>query len=242
MRISRIFVSRVLSPNREITLEGDAAHYIRNVLRLRKHDTLRLFDGSGGEFRAELLLVSRKQVRVRVGEWTEVLSESPLRLNLAIGISRGERMDFVIQKSVELGVAGIRPLVTERSVVRLDAGRALQKMEHWQRIAQNACEQCGRDTVPQVEEPVRLNEWIADTSGHRYFMDPRATTGFAQPDAKPAEILLLCGPEGGFSSHERDLAETSGFTGVSLGPRILRTETAVLAGMAVIQSLWGDLG
>lgn len=243
MRLSRLYLSQPLAANTEIKTDDAVAHYVRDVLRLRKGDTVCIFDGQGGEYQASVLEVHRHGLKLAVGDWREQLSESVLHTELGLGISRSERMDYAIQKAVELGVSRIVPLETERTVVRLSDERREQRRQHWQKIAISACEQSRRCCVPEVAEPVSLEVWLASTSGLRLFCDPRAKQGLAQiSKADGYRVCLLSGPEGGFSETERQLAKDFGFIPVRLGPRILRTETAALAILTAVQLLWGDLG
>ncbi|MGH8549572.1 MAG: 16S rRNA (uracil(1498)-N(3))-methyltransferase [Methylococcales bacterium] len=242
MRIPRIYLPITLNPATPIELDEHSAHHVRSVLRLQKGDSLQLFNGRGSEFSAVLTLVSKKSVTLEVGEARPCNTESSLSIHFGLAVSRAERMDFAIQKSVELGVGSITPLLTERCVVRLDEHRSGQKQSHWQRIATNASEQSGRARVPEIRQPVPLNSWLQDCQDLKIFLDPSSTRSLQTLESVPRSIYLLCGPEGGFTARERELAVNRGFIGVCLGPRILRTETAALAGITLIQALWGDLG
>ncbi len=203
---------------------------------------MQLFDGRGAEYSAVLTLVSKSSVSVLVGEASPCNTESPLAIHFGLAISRGERMDFAIQKSVELGVASITPVLTERCVVRLDPHRSKQKHSHWQRIATNASEQSGRARVPEIREPAALTSWLTNCQDLKIYLDPSSSRTLHSLESAPRGVTLLSGPEGGFTERERELAVNAGFIGVRLGPRILRTETAALAGITLIQALWGDLG
>lgn len=243
MRLSRLYLSQPISAHCEILADDAVAHYARDVLRLRKGDAVLLFDGRGGEYEGAVLEAHRHGLKLAVGAWRERNSESTLRTELGLGISRGERMDYAVQKAVELGVSRITPLRTEHTVVKLSDERREQRRLHWQKIAVSACEQSGRCRVPEVAEPTSLEAWLQAQSGLRLFCDPRADQGLAQLAAPgDSRVCLLAGPEGGFSSAERRLAQDSGFLPVRLGPRVLRTETAALAILAAAQLLWGDLG
>jgi 16S rRNA (uracil1498-N3)-methyltransferase len=245
MRAPRIFHPEPLMEGTAVVLESSAARHLLTVLRLEPGAHLTLFDGSGQEFEAELERIAGKQawampLKARAGK-----TESPLNIALAQGISRGERMDYTVQKAVELGVTTILPLAMERSVVRLDAEKSERKREHWQSVVNSACEQSGRVRVPQVAAPQAFTAFLAahrNTSG-KLLLDAMADTALAKlPKPDQNGVLLLVGPEGGLSDTERRLAETAGFKGVRLGPRILRTETAALVALSLMQSLWGDLG
>jgi 16S rRNA (uracil1498-N3)-methyltransferase len=239
MRLSRLYVNRPLQSGSEAVLDEPAARYVSQVLRLRAGDSVTLFDGSGRDFAAELTRCGRRACSARVGE---VLTSEPparLQLHLGIGISRGERMDFAIQKSVELGVTAITPLFTERSVVQLDAGRLDRRIAHWQGVVVSACEQSGRSRLPVLRAAAGLADWLKTRDGG-LMLDHRAPRSLAAlPDPGNA-LTLLVGPEGGLSGTERELAAAHRFIGVRLGPRVMRTETAPLAALAAIQALWGD--
>ncbi len=244
MRMPRVFVALDLHPDAELSLQGDAARHLLKVLRLGPGAALRVFNGDGREFEAEILDLAHNRPRVRLGAAGPAEPEPPLHIGLGIGVSKGERMDWVIQKSVELGVSAITPLWTERTVVKLDRRRLERRLQHWRGVVIAACEQSGRRRLPVLQPPQALAEWLGNTDcGHRLMLDHRATCGLTAlpPPATPA-LALLTGPEGGLSATERSLAENSGFQGVRLGPRILRTETAPLAALTAIQLLWGDLG
>lgn len=239
MRISRIFTDLPLSPGTETELGEAAARYIGQVLRLRPGQSLVLFDGSGVDHEAGLIRCDRRGCRVRVIRALTTEPAPPIRVHLGIGISRGERMDYAIQKSVELGVAAITPLFTARGVVRLKAERLQKRIAHWQGVVVSACEQSGRSRLPALNPPLELADWLRGrTQGlllHHEAAQP--LTEFPHPgDA----LNLLIGPEGGLQGSERELALAGGFAAVRLGPRILRTETAPLAALAAIQTLWGD--
>ncbi len=238
--MTRIFSALPLSPGIDLELPERAARHVA-VLRMRPGEELTLFDGTGGEYRAVLLEVSRRCVLVRVGRHSPVERESALQITLLQGISRGERMDYTLQKAVELGVTRIVPLSTRRSNVRLDEERARRRQEHWQGVVIGACEQCGRNRVPPVL-PVTPFKVL----GHLGLPDVRlmlqAGGGCSLPEIPqtPAELALLAGPEGGFSPDETELARREGFTALTLGPRVLRTETAALAAISALQAMWGD--
>lgn len=244
MRINRLYLEQHISAQQEVPLDTDAAHHLTRVLRLRAGADLRVFDGHGREFHATLLQAGRKGGRLRIAEACEAVSESPLQITLAQGISRGDRMDLVVQKATELGVHRISPVMTERSVVRLDEQRRQRRSDHWRRIMINACEQCGRATLPRLDEAAQFDNWLASLDGPsaRLVLHPGARRRVSAAE-KPADgkLLVVIGPEGGFSSRERSVLEDRGFVAVSLGPRILRTETAALAALAVLQSVCGDL-
>ena len=242
MRVSRLFLPVPLQRGEQIELDQDSAHYVRTVLRLHKTAPIILFNGDGGDWSAVLGEVSRKRVAVTVNNWIERDVESPLRTILGLSISRSDRMDLSVQKSVELGVNGITPLLTERSVVQMKNEKKLQKIRHWQKIAQHAAEQSGRTRVPEISQPCQLYNWLEEPTGLKIFLDPNANISLAQLQPTEGLVTLLSGPEGGFSDNERESAKLAGFVPVRLGSRILRTETASLAALAAIQMLWGDFG
>lgn len=242
MRISRFFLPQTLSSGATIQLDPNSAHYVRTVLRLKKGAELTVFNGAGGEFPASLREAHREAVSLELGAFNPRELESPLVTHLGLGIARGERMDLAIQKAVELGVTAVTPLFTERCVVQLDETRKQQRLGHWQRVAISACEQCGRNRVPEIHPPLQLYDWVNRQQGRRLFLDPHGGKGLRELPAPEGSVSLLSGPEGGFGEHERQWALAAGFEPLRLGPRILRAETAALAALAAIQGLWGDLG
>ena len=242
MRISRLYVAMPLSLHEKVELDEDSAHYLRAVLRLKKGQAISLFNGEGGEFLGQTVEVSRKRVLIELQSYTGRSVESDLLVVLGLGISRGDRMDFAIQKSVELGVTQLTPLMTKRCVVQLTAEKGKNKVRHWQKIAQHAAEQSGRTIRPDVDNVENLESWLKQQAGLKIFLDPFATQTLKQLQPEDNRVTLLAGPEGGFSEQERELAKQAGFIPVKLGPRVLRTETAALAALTAVQVLWGDLG
>ncbi|UVE45297.1 16S rRNA (uracil(1498)-N(3))-methyltransferase [Pseudomonas chlororaphis] len=238
MRLSRFFIDAPLSLG-EHELPEAQAHYIGRVLRMAEGDALQLFDGSGNEFRGTLLEVSKKRVVVRLDESFAGQVESPLQIHLGQGLSRGERMDWAIQKATELGVNEITPIFSERCEVRLKDERADKRLAHWRQVAVSACEQCGRSRVPVIHPPMLLADWIKQTQADlKLVLHPVAEPLVSH--AKPATLAFLIGPEGGLSDTEVDQAQDAGFLPARLGPRVLRTETAPVVALAVAQQLWGD--
>jgi 16S rRNA (uracil1498-N3)-methyltransferase len=224
-------------------LPREASHHLVHVLRLSTGDSLVIFDGEGCEYDANIERVSKTGVKVKLVGSRALDRESPLQVTLAQGISSGDRMDYTIQKAVELGVHAIQPLTTERSVVRLDPARAEKRVAHWRSVAIAACEQCGRNRVPNIAPVSNLTAWLGSlaASSLRMTLSPHASAKLATIDRKnSASILLLVGPEGGFAPREESDAQATGFTAVRLGPRVLRTETAAVAALAAMQTLWGD--
>ncbi len=240
MRISRLFTALPLSADSTRVLTDAAAHYLGKVLRVGNGDRLVLFNGDGLEYQATVENVGKHEVQVRVGAARAPATESALHTHLGLGISRGERMDYAIQKSVELGVSVIVPLFTEHCEVKLSGERVDKRQSHWQQIAISACEQSGRVKVPLVETPQNLETWLARTGGGlRLVLDHEESGHLAGP--RPANgVSLLIGPEGGLSPAEIAAAKTAGFTGIRLGNRVLRTETAPVAALSVLQFLWGE--
>jgi len=245
MALTRLFIKEQLGPGQHLQLNAEQARYIGKVLRLRVGDPVTVFNGQGGEFAATAEALGKNSAVLLIGEQSAVATESPLKVHLVQGTSRGDRMDLVVQKATELGVKRISPVLTEYGVVKLDAARAAKRRAHWQSVAESACEQSGRTRPPLVDEPMALNAWFgartkeADTD---LILRPGAATTLASLAAPVTKVCLLIGPEGGFSDSEYEDAEVAGFNAVSLGPRILRTETAAIAAIAVMQSRWGDLG
>lgn len=242
MRISRLYTRIPLAIDQHIELDDDNAHYVRSVLRLKKDAKLMIFNGKGGEYLCTVVEVSRKTVRCAIEQWHDRCVESTLQLTLGLSISRGDRMDLSVQKSVELGVNHITPLCTERCVVQFSAEKKLQRLQHWQKIVQHAAEQSGRTMLPELTEIHYLPDWLNHQQGLKVFLDPYAETSLAELKPEDRKVTLLTGPEGGFANSERDMATAAGFIPVRLGSRILRTETASLAALAAAQMLWGDFG
>jgi len=240
----RLYHPAPFSPGAVLTLPDAAARHVQ-ALRLEPGDAVVLFCGDGAESRAEIVDIQRRATVVRLTGQRHIDRESPLRIVLAQGICAGDRMDWVIQKATELGVAAVQPLVTERTVVRLGGERRERREQHWQNVAIAACEQCGRNRIPAVEPTLTLEQFMAalgpvpDTS-LRILLSPYAQRRVADLH-QSSSTMLAVGPEGGFSESERSLLERYGFIPVRLGPRILRTETAPLAALTLLQSLWGDL-
>ena len=242
---TRLFQAIPLKEGERVWLDAQASHHLAGVLRARRGDTLTLFNGEGGEFAATLLRIEHRKVEVAIGAWQPRNIESPLRLHLGQGISRGEKMDFTLQKAVELGVSAVTPLLTTRCNVRLQKERFEKKWHHWRAIAVHACEQCGRNTVPEIFPPMTLTGWLETLSVEQGFvLDPRASDSLKTVLAGKTltEAALLIGPEGGLDEEEIRQALSRQFVSLSLGPRILRTETAGLAAISALQCLSGDLG
>ena len=244
MRTTRCHIDQPLAVGQTLSLPEEASTHLLRVLRLAPGDEVVLFNGDGHDYGARLLSAAKRGAEAEVLSRREVPNESPLRITLAQGIARGEKMDLVLQKATELGVAAFAPMVTERTEVKLDADRAGKRMAHWRGVLGAACGQSGRARVPALAEPVSINTYAAgETADLRLVLDPQGRHSLRDLPLKPGQSLALAvGPEGGLS--ERDLAtlRAAGFVGLRLGPRILRTETAGLAAIAALQSLHGDLG
>jgi 16S rRNA (uracil1498-N3)-methyltransferase len=238
MRLSRFFIDAPLTLGQQELPEAQA-HYIGRVLRHAVGNAVQLFDGSGREFRGELVEVGKKTVRVELREQLDGQAESPLRIHLGQGLSRGERMDWAIQKAVELGVAEITPIVSERCEVRLKDERADKRLAHWRQVAISACEQCGRSVLPVIHPPLELADWLARSEADlKLVLHPVAEPLLSH--ARPQSLAFLIGPEGGLSESEVAQAKAQGFHAARLGPRVLRTETAPVVALSVAQQLWGD--
>lgn len=245
MRLTRVYVAQSLAAGATVTLEGAAASHLTRVLRARAGEPLTLFNGEGGEYAARILGQGGGKVSVAVGAHQASERESPLSLTLAQGVARGERMDLVVQKATELGVARLVPLLTERSVVRLAGAQAQKKLEHWRAVAIAACEQSGRNRLPQIAAAQTLHEFLGsepggDAAALRLLLAPDGATRLGELP-RSARVSLLIGPEGGLSAPERERAVAAGFLAVRLGPRVLRTETAALVAVALLQRQFGDI-
>jgi 16S rRNA (uracil1498-N3)-methyltransferase len=243
MRVHRFFTNQPLHKNQQITLEEDPAHHIHQVLRLRAGDDVVIFSNHGEEYAATLNQVNKQQVTAILGDCLRHETQSPLTIHLMLGISRGERMDFALQKATELGVNRVTPVFTERCVVKLNEKKRVHRHTHWQRIVINACEQSGRCRIPVIDKPEEFGNALsamADTTA--ILLDHRSQSTLHQLVPPKTGLAILIGPEGGLTDGERQLAMQKGFLGIRLGPRIMRTETAPLATIAAVQTLWGDFG
>ena len=238
MRLSRLYCESNLGAEALLTLGEDHAHYLGKVLRVKPGHQLVLFNGTHGEFDAEVISIGKRELQVTLGN-CQRQPEQLLPVHIGLGLSRGERMDYAIQKATELGVTHITPLFTEFSEVRLDSDRADKRIAHWQKVAISASEQCGRCTVPEIFNPMPVKEWVSQVPrGQGFMLDHTGTAGFTGD--RPAVVYLLIGPEGGTSNDEKQLANYAGFTMVRLGPRVLRTETAPVVALTALQLRWGD--
>lgn len=240
MRLSRVFIDSPLEPNATLDLPKDTAHYLSNVLRLRTQAELLVFNSRDGEFRARICEASKKSVTVELIERVRAPQEASLSIHLLLGLSRSDRMDLAVQKSTELGVTAITPVYTEHGEVRLKAERSEKKLQHWRKIAISACEQSGRLDVPAIHAPCALYDVAPEGTTNRWMLEPSGEDVFPESIANQ-HIELLIGPEGGFSGAEIDWARSEGFKVVALGQRILRTETAPIAALAILQHRFGDM-
>ncbi|HSR64017.1 MAG TPA: 16S rRNA (uracil(1498)-N(3))-methyltransferase [Xanthomonadaceae bacterium] len=241
MRVIRAFVDRPLAVGGSVVLPDDAAAHLVRVLRLREGDGCVLFNGDGCDYAATLEAAGKREVRVRIDACAAVDNESPLRITLLQGIARGEKMDWILQKAAELGVAAFVPVASERSEVRLDAERADKRLAHWRSVVRSACEQSGRAVVPAVSAPQSLAAALAALpTGARFLLDPVADAAIGTLQLQDGACVLAIGPEGGWSPRDREQLTSAGFAGLRLGPRILRTETAGLAAIAALQAGFGD--
>lgn len=241
MRTVRIFQPIKLSVNLVFELTAAAANHLVRVLRFALDDEFIVFNGEGGEYCAKIILIKKQQVIVQVLRYQDFLVESPLEIHLGQAVSRGEKMDFTIQKAVELGVKTITPLMTERCGVKLTSERWDKKIQHWNGIIIAACEQSGRDKIPNITPPMQLAKWLSEfTADLNLILHPFATQKLSALTIKSKSINLLIGPEGGFEEYEVNLAQSHKFMPLRLGPRILRTETAALTAIAALQTQFGD--
>jgi 16S rRNA (uracil1498-N3)-methyltransferase len=244
---TRIYQAIPLSLNATIILDEKASHHLARVLRSAVGETVTIFNGEGGEYEAEITAITKKNVTVMLKQFHARDVESPLQIHLAQGIARGEKMDFIIQKAVELGVSHIIPLITERCNVRLDNEREEKRLQHWHSVVISACEQSGRNRLPQLARPQSLSDWLtkvqqSESFAMSFVLSPYVKTKLTKESPRTFDkpIALLLGPEGGLSDQEIALAEQQHFSALNLGPRVLRTETATLAAVSVLQFAFGD--
>lgn len=241
MSTPRVYVSLELAPGRSIELPARPAHHLLRVLRLKNSALVTVFNGDGHDYHGHLVEAKGDVARLYVDERTDEEPGAPLEVRLGLGISKGERMDFAIQKAVELGVSRIDPLITEFGQVRLDAERRAKRLAHWQGVAVAACEQSGRRRLPELTATIDVADWLqADHPPSRIVLDPSGGTTLPQLSAPEGALCMLVGAEGGLSPGELEQARERSFISVRLGPRVLRTETAPLAVLAALQVLWGD--
>jgi 16S rRNA (uracil1498-N3)-methyltransferase len=244
MRIPRIYTDQPLRSGAEVLLPEQAGEHVARVLRMERGHPLILFNGDGCEYDATLAQLAKRAVTAEVAHGRDVDRESKLRITLAQGVARGEKMDWILQKATELGVARIVPVVTERTEVKLDEERAERRVAHWRSVIIGACEQSGRTHLPEIDMPLRLDRWLgdlADDAALRLALLPEGEAGPREFASVDGEVLLCVGPEGGFSDNDIAQLRQAKFQGLRLGPRILRTETAGIAAMAALQAVAGDM-
>ncbi len=246
--MTRVYQPQPLKVNTNIQLDEQASHHLSRVLRMAVGDKVTVFNGEGGEYEAVIQQINKKNIQLELSSFSAREAESPINITLAQGLARGEKMDFIVQKAVELGVKNIVPLITERCNVKLDGAREEKRVQHWQSVAISACEQSGRNYVPQVSAPVTLQNWLPNAKADKCFvLSPHVenklnTVVPAQAGIQAgSSIILLIGPEGGLSDAEIQVALKHHFLPLNLGPRVLRTETAPLAAIAMLQTRFGDL-
>jgi 16S rRNA (uracil1498-N3)-methyltransferase len=241
MRTTRIYIEEQnLKTNSDISLNKDKSHYLSRVLRCKLEQELVVFNGlSEYEYQAKIIDINKQTVTLHIYQENKINSESPLNIHIGQAISKGEKLDLVIQKVTELGAAELTPLITERSESK--KSNLDKKLEHWQRIAISAAEQCGRTKILKINQILKLDEWLTEPNGLKLTLDPTSTLKLKDIKADTKNFSLLIGPEGGLSQAEIILAQKNDFTPISLGPRVMRTETAPIAIVSIIQSQWGDV-
>jgi 16S rRNA (uracil1498-N3)-methyltransferase len=240
MRTPRIYTPQTLAGSSFVELEQQASHHINKVLRMQEGDSIILFNGDGFDYTARIDSIHKKSLSASINDAIVRETESPLSIHLGIGISKGDRMDWIMQKATELGVTAITPLFTERTEVRLKGERLEKKHLHWQQIIISACEQSGRSVLTKLAPATRIDLWTTSNDAEKKFVLHHRSTQSLDSEDTPKSIALLVGPEGGLSEAEIKAAEKQNFDALALGPRVLRTETAPLAALSVLQYLWGD--
>jgi 16S rRNA (uracil1498-N3)-methyltransferase len=241
MRIPRVFVPLILTPGAELPLPETQAHYLTRVLRMEAGRPLIVFNGQGGDYSAEIIHTSKNTCTIKIGNFNSSNQQSTLNCSLAIGISKGDRFEYVLQKACELGATEIYPLFTSRTEVRLDTTRQNKKTEHWQQVLISSCEQNGRNLIPQLHTPQTLGEFLPNANADLKLVLHHRANQALNSYATPQSVCLLIGPEGGLSEDEINQSIGQGFNPLVLGPRILRTETAPLVALSLVQYQWGDL-
>lgn len=239
--MTRLYINSDFAAAADLVLPDEAAHHARSVLRLTRGEHISVFNGTEARL-AEVIEVNRQRMVVRLGERIAHNPESPLNITLVQSISRGERMDYTIQKAVELGVNRIVPVLSRRTVVKFDHKREAKRLNHWRGVIQHAAEQSGRVRLPELTAVYSFDHWLRESGGDRIALHPAGKAPLAQISQPRGPLYLLAGPEGGFDPQELDLLRDSGVVIATLGPRILRTETAALCALSVLQTLFGDLG
>jgi len=242
MKISRIYTSQTIIDNKLLTLQGNSANYVYSALRKKSNDLLYVFNGSGKVWQAQIIVSTKKHIEMMVGDSIESQLESPLTIDMGQCVSRGNRMDYAIQKMTELGVSIISPILSERCEIKISETASQQKLNHWNNIAISACEQSGRNTIPEISTITPLTEWVSCCQNTtRLVLQPSATAHLLNNISKPESISVLIGPEGGLSEKEIQQATNCNFIPIQIGTRILRTETAPIVILTLLQYLWGDL-
>ncbi len=242
MRLTRIYQPGEFTLDEIIPLSATASQHVGRVLRMKVGDYVTLFNGINYEYNAKIVTINKREVYVEIQKIQQLSRESNLYIHLAQGISKGDKMDFVVQKSVELGVTNIIPILSERCNVNINVERLTKKQKQWQDQAISACEQCGRNFIPTIEEPCKFNSFLEMcNTTHKFILYPDATMSWHDYPNISQEITVLIGPEGGFSNKEITLAENFNFKPINLGPRILRTETAAISTISIMQALFGDI-
>ncbi|GAA4347183.1 16S rRNA (uracil(1498)-N(3))-methyltransferase [Kangiella taiwanensis] len=243
MRVSRIYTAEELNVGQLLQLDREASNHLSRVLRLKVGNPVVLFNGDGADYHGVIETIDRNQVGVHLKDQSTVDVESPLHIHLYQGVSRGDKMDLTLQKGVELGIKEFTPLLTERCGVKLDQKRWEKKVQHWEKVIQSACEQCGRATLPILNPVIDITSALSNTdSSQHFFLHPEAEQSFISysKEVPSGSIGLWVGPEGGFSDKEIEQVLNNNITPVQLGPRVLRTETSALAAVSVMNTLWGD--
>ncbi|UYM18057.1 16S rRNA (uracil(1498)-N(3))-methyltransferase [Endozoicomonas euniceicola] len=241
MRNPRIYFPQPMNAGAMVELTDSAANHVGKVLRMKPREPLILFNGEGSAYQGRIESVSKKSVMVLLERQIEKTVESPLSIHLGQSLSRGERMDYAIQKATEVGVTEITPLFSERCEVKLNQERMEKRLRHWQQVAISACEQCGRNRVPVIHPAIYVDEWMAQQTSDLKFVLHHRTERRLEGYDQPASVSLLIGPEGGLTADEIERAEQQGFNALALGPRVLRTETAPVSAITLMQYLWGDV-
>ncbi len=241
MRVPRIYHASSISAAGPLTLDERAARYLTQVLRLQCDNPVVVFDGRGGEWQAVIAQLGKKSLQLELQEFSSINRSSSLNIHLGIGLSRGERMDWIVQKATELGVSAITPLLTERCEVKLQGERLAKRLQHWRGVSVSACEQSGLNVLPELHKPANSTAWAMQNSADmKLVLHPDAGQSLGLDNA-PQSALLAVGPEGGFTNQEVQQLATADFTALRLGERVLRTETAPLAALSILQYRWGDM-
>lgn len=245
MRKLRFFHPDDLEINKEYTLEDEVSHQIYKVLRLKIDDEIFLFNGDNVEYTTKITFVNRKKVTVLIIDTNDTNYESPIKINLAQALAKSQKMDLIIQKATELGVNQITPLISDHSVLKIKSDKIENKIDHWQKVAIAACAQCWRNSIPEVQEPINFRNYITSVKNQtNMLLEPSSknSKSLKQLEFKSSEAInILIGPEGGFSNEEIDICINNGFHAISMGPRILRAETASITAIATLQAIFGDI-